>query len=128
MTLEELDRLEKAATPGPLSVKETLSKSIAGFVDIADADCNILASMFIREGPNAKHVEDANVLVAARNALPKLLAVAKAAKALRDTYRDGCFEWAPLTENEVERLQEVLDERATQTKALDEALAEMEKA
>jgi hypothetical protein len=126
MGLDELDRLEKAATPGPLSVQETLSSSVAGFVDIADADCNLIASMFIRTGPNAKHVEDANVLVGARNALPKLLAVAKAAAELRTATHNFYIARAEEKPNAVVR--ELWDVAYQAGEALDAALAEMEKA
>jgi hypothetical protein len=78
MTLDELERLEKAATAGPWQeVAESGDWWVEGAEGIGVCESN--------EAWN--HQGDINLMVAARNALPALLRVARAARAL-DTLID----------------------------------------
>ena len=68
MTLDELEALEKAATPGPHA---TANERGPGDCDVVDGTGEWLAEF--------ERAEDAALFAAARNALPALLRVARAA-------------------------------------------------
>ena len=109
MTLEELDRLEKHSTCGPMRIH-------AGYVP--KSDFPHLATLGTDNRTTLARFADAseaNVTAAARNALPQLLAVAKAAMTMLE-------ESTPVPNVEAIQVQQKYVEK------LVKALAEMEKA
>ena len=98
--IEKLEALELAATAG---------------IWCADADAVVVGEDYtISENSRAA---DSYLIASARNALPSLLAVAKAAKGLRATDSKG--DWCPMTE-------QAMEDRERFTAELDAALAQLE--
>ena len=116
MTLEELDRLEKHSTCGPMRIHAGYlrSSNFRHVATLGDGNTKVAARF--------ADASEANVTAAARNALPKLLAVAKAAKEMRmhDRVLSISEDIKEVNDSWV-KMQEAI-------KALDAALAEMEKA
>ena len=107
MTIEKIEALERAATGG---------------IWCADADAVVVGEDYT-VSENSR-VADSELIAASRNALPSLLAVAKAAKGLRATYHD--VNWCPVNEREAEALSQALNDRAKYAGELDAALAQLE--
>lgn len=90
--LAELGRLEKEATPGPWTVMETLE--IYAFHDKTGLDRNPHSTP-IAEGylgdrvPEQTSLTNAVFIALTRNALPALLAIAKAARILKQASDAG---------------------------------------
>lgn len=75
-TLDELERLEKAATPGPWMLD--IDRSVD--VDIVAGRVIVARAFGPEENPQANAEENAALIAAARNVLPTLIAVARAAR------------------------------------------------
>jgi len=86
ITLDELDRLEKAATPGPWVHFDGAPEHGNAYVSGPEPD-NWTAAECFGSDPDA----DAALIAAARNALPGLLAIAQAAQKLLAV----CPPWSP---------------------------------
>lgn len=108
MKLDELEALEKAATAGPWSECHAPgSRCTCGLVWCA-ADYTVALTSFNSddtgiERPVEHIAADAQFIAAARNMMPKLIAVARAAKAWSDGSGEPSYEV-------VENLHDVLDE------------------
>jgi hypothetical protein len=129
MTLDELDRLEKAATKAPWVWSDKHEGGVSGggqhyanVMDFGEQRPYSESGDVRGEPPN---IEDRELMLAARNALPKLLAVAKAAREIRhcqhtlDAIQSGASSMEP---------DDVVAHLWMAVEALDAALAEMEKA
>lgn len=124
-TIDKLEALEKAATAGPFTMMgprndqtATVEYEHVCLVVTPTKRGRVMIPAICDDEHNAR------LIAAARNALPALLAVAKAAKGLRATYHD--VNWCPTSEREVEALSQALNDRAKYAAELDAAFSRLE--
>jgi len=87
--LDELERLEKAATPGPwCSVDYTIFASVQSSHDFGGRDLFSEKSIHFPGSENFRWRENGKLAAAARNALPALIAELRAARELLQTIHD----------------------------------------
>lgn len=79
-TIDELRELERAATPGPWQHYARACSKRCWVPETAHATAT-----------ETKARIDAQLMCAARNALPHLLAIAEAVKAIREEHHPGCM-------------------------------------
>jgi hypothetical protein len=106
--LDELERLEKAATPGPWRTGPINYANIYA----QDGDLILLA---IKDRPRT--VEDVQILITVRNAFPHLLTIARAADVLANWFAwsavtTDCDEARVYLQGLIDRLRAALDLRA----------------
>ena len=123
MNIEELDALHKAATPGPL---ELINEEFFCTIKVGEAYISAPYQPPFGRGECPQWRADGAIIPAARNALPKLLAVAKAAKALREIDNKAAKDLLNPDLNEGE-LDAIFAKIVEAEEALDAAIAEMEK-
>lgn len=89
VTLDELDHLEKEATPGPWEVEADPSGCDPGRIEYIHARGEQIVKT--DNGIYGPSLADAELITAARNMLPDLIKIARAAQELRK----ACPPWSP---------------------------------